>query len=107
MNYEELESKIVDWIKDDEVAGYNLYKTDYQKFIEYNIKDVEIVKKLDDKMKLLDLLITIAYESQINFEDVFSPVRTWEAIIYNFLKSIKSSFSRERIIYYWKWIINS
>ena len=73
-------------ITDDEMQGYDLYKTDYQKFIEYNIKDVEIVKKLDDKMKLLDLIITIAYESKINFEDVFSPVKTWETIIYNFLK---------------------
>ena len=65
---------------------HGLYKADHQKFIDYNIKDVEIVKKLDDKMKLLDLIITIAYESKINFEDVFSPVKTWETIIYNFLK---------------------
>ena len=73
-------------VTDEQMQGYDLYKTDYQKFIEYNIKDVEIVKKLDDKMKLLDLIITIAYESKINFEDVFSPVKTWETIIYNFLK---------------------
>jgi len=84
-------------VKDDEVAGYNLYKTDYQKFIEYNIKDVEIVKKLDDKMKLLDLIITIAYESQVNFEDVFSPVKTWECIIYNFLKAQKIATPNKRV----------
>ena len=83
-------------IQDDEVAGYNLYKTDYQKFIEYNIKDVEIVKKLDDKMKLLDLIITIAYESQVNFEDVFSPVKTWECIIYNFLKDQQIAVPNKR-----------
>ena len=83
-------------ITDEAVAGYDLYKTDYQKFIEYNIKDVEIVKKLDDKMKLLDLLITIAYESQINFEDVFSPVRTWECIIYNFLRKNKIAIPTKR-----------
>ena len=69
-----------------EVQGYDLYKTNYQKFIEYNIRDVEIVEKLDEKMKLLELVVTIAYESKINFEDVFSPVRTWDSIIYNFLK---------------------
>ena len=84
-------------ITDDAVAGYNLYKTDYQKFIEYNIKDVEIVKKLDDKMKLLDLIITIAYESQVNFEDVFSPVKTWECIIYNFLKDQNIATPNKRI----------
>lgn len=83
-------------VTDDEMQGYDLYKTDYQKFIEYNIKDVEIVKKLDDKMKLLDLVITIAYESKINFEDVFSPVKTWETIIYNFLKEQKIAVPQER-----------
>ena len=70
----------------DEVQGFDLYKTNYQKFIEYNIRDVEIVEKLEEKMKLLELVITMAYESKINFEDVFSPVRTWDSIIYNFLK---------------------
>jgi len=83
-------------ITDEEMQGYDLYKTDYQKFIEYNIKDVEIVKKLDDKMKLLDLVITIAYESKINFEDVFSPVKTWETIIYNFLRKQNIAVPQER-----------
>jgi len=83
-------------VTDEDMAGYDLYKTDYQKFIEYNIKDVEIVKKLDDKMKLLDLLMTIAYESKINFEDVFSPVRTWETIIYNFLKDQKIAIPNKK-----------
>jgi len=88
----------------DEIPGYELYKTDYQKFINYNIRDVEIVKKLDEKMKLLDLVITTAYDSGINFEDVFSPVKTWESIIYRFLKEkniavpVKSKDSEPRTI---------
>ena len=88
----------------DEIPGYELYKTDYQKFINYNIRDVEIVKKLDEKMKLLDLVITMAYDSGINFEDVFSPVKTWESIIYRFLKEkniaipVKSEESEPRTI---------
>ena len=47
-------------------------------------------------MKLLDLAITIAYESKINFEDVFSPVKIWETIIYNFLKEQKIAVPRNR-----------
>jgi len=88
----------------DEIPGYELYKTDYQKFINYNIRDVEIVKKLDEKMKLLDLVITMAYDSGINFEDVFSPVKTWESIIYRFLKEkniaipVKSEVNESRTI---------
>ncbi|MBK02939.1 MAG: DNA polymerase [Acidimicrobiaceae bacterium] len=80
----------------DEIPGYELYKTDYQKFINYNIRDVEIVKKLDDKMKLMDLIITMAYDSGINFEDVFSPVKTWESIIYRFLKEKKISIPAKK-----------
>ena len=87
-----------------EIPGYELYKTDYQQFINYNIRDVEIVKKLDEKMKLMDLVITMAYDSGINFEDVFSPVKTWESIIYRFLKEkniaipVKSEESESRTI---------
>jgi DNA polymerase elongation subunit (family B) len=62
------------------------YKQDYQKFIDYNIKDVELVDKLEDKLKLMELLITIAYQSKINFDDVFSPIRTWDALIFEELK---------------------
>jgi|LWDU01.1.fsa_nt_gi DNA polymerase elongation subunit (family B) len=80
----------------EDIQGYDLYKTDYQKFIEYNIRDVEIVEKLDEKMKLLDLAMTMAYESKINFEDVFSPVKTWESIIYNFLKEQRIAIPDKR-----------
>ena len=59
---------------------HNLYLNDYQKFMEYNIKDVTLVINLDKKLKLLDLAITLAYENKVNFADVFSPVRMWDAI---------------------------
>ena len=66
---------------------HTLYKDNYQLFIEYNIRDVELVDKLDDKLKLLDLALTLAYDSKTNYEDVFSQVRMWDALIYNELKS--------------------
>ena len=62
------------------------YKEDYQKFIDYNIKDVELVDRLDDKLKLLELLITIAYEARVNYDEVFSPIKTWDSIAFNHLK---------------------
>ena len=65
---------------------HQLYKHDYQKFIEYNIKDVELVEKLEDKMKLLELALTLAYDNKVNYEDVFTQVRMWDAIVYNYLK---------------------
>ena len=58
------------------------YEKDWQKFIDYNIHDVRLVDKLDDKMKLLDLAFTMAYDAKVNYEDVFSQVRMWDNYIY-------------------------
>ena len=58
------------------------YENDWQKFIEYNIHDVRLVDKLDDKMKLIELAFTMAYDAKVNYEDVFSQVRMWDNYIY-------------------------
>jgi len=62
------------------------YTKDWNKFVEYNIKDVELVQRLDEKMKLLELVFTLAYDAKVNFEDVYSQVKTWDTIIFNYLK---------------------
>ena len=63
------------------------YQKDYQQFIEYNIQDVELVDKLEDKMKLIELHLTMAYEAKVNYQDCFGQVRIWDTIIFNHLKS--------------------
>lgn len=62
------------------------YTNDQQKFINYNIHDVKLVDKLEDRLKLIVLAYTLAYKAKINFIDVYSPVRTWDILIYNYLK---------------------
>jgi len=64
----------------------DFYTKGWQKFIEYNIKDVELVDRLEDKMKLIELALTMAYDAKVNYEDVFFQVRMWDTIIYNYLK---------------------
>ena len=64
----------------------DFYSGNWQKFVEYNIKDVELVDRLEDKMKLIELALTMAYDAKVNFTDVFYQVRMWDAIIYNYLK---------------------
>lgn len=61
------------------------YQKNFQKFIEYNIQDVKLVEKLDDKLKLMKLAVSLAYSAGVNFNDVFSQVKTWDVIIYNHL----------------------
>jgi DNA polymerase elongation subunit (family B) len=64
----------------------DFYTKNWQKFVEYNIIDVELVDRLEDKMKLIELAITMAYDAKVNFVDVFYQVRMWDNIIYNYLK---------------------
>jgi len=64
----------------------DFYTHGWQKFIEYNIVDVELVDRLEDKMKLIELALTMAYDAKVNYADVFYQVRMWDNIIYNYLK---------------------
>jgi len=64
---------------------HELYRLNYQKFIEYNIKDVEIIVKLEDKLKLLELGVTLAYDTKSNYDDIFAQTRMWDAMTYSYL----------------------
>jgi len=64
----------------------DFYKQNFQAFLEYNIKDVMLVQRLEEKLKLLELAVALAYSAKVNYRDVFSQVRTWDSIIYHHLK---------------------
>ena len=66
---------------------HNLYLENYQKFIDYNIKDVDLVDRIDDKNKLIELALTLSYDNKCNYEDVFAQVRMWDVICFHHLKS--------------------
>ena len=68
---------------DYEEAGtlHRLFFDDFNKFIDYNIQDTNLVKRLDDKMGLIDVQIAVAYKAGINYEDVSGVVKTWDALI--------------------------
>ena len=83
ISFVELGEKKLDYSEYDGLMG--LYKNNYQKFIEYNIKDVELVSRLDDKMKLLELMAAISYDGHVNLNDAFTSVRLWDIIIHNYL----------------------
>ena len=67
----------------------DFYTKDWDKFIKYNIIDVELVNRLEEKMKLLELAVTMSYDAKVNFTDVYSQVRMWDTLIYNYLKKKK------------------
>ncbi len=63
----------------------DFYTYDWQKFVEYNIVDVELVDQLEDNRKLINLILTMAYDAKCNYSDIFSPVKTWDCILFNAL----------------------
>ena len=68
----------------------NLYKDDFQRYIDYNMKDVELVDRLEEKMGLITLAMTVAYKGGVNYQDTFGTVGIWESIIYRKLFSQKT-----------------
>jgi len=81
----ELGERKLDYTEHDSIREF--YTNDFQKFMEYNSHDVTLVQKLDKKLKLLELVVALAYNAKVNFTDTFSQVKTWDCIIYHHLHS--------------------
>jgi DNA polymerase elongation subunit (family B) len=79
----ELGKKKIDYSEYDNL--HQLYKLNYQKFIEYNIVDVQLIVDLEDKLKLIELALTLAYDTKTNYEDVFAQTRMWDSLINAYL----------------------
>lgn len=63
----------------------NIYKEDWNKFVEYNIQDVKVVKKINNKMKFIELTISLCYQALIPFENVFSSISLITGYFVNYL----------------------
>ena len=79
--YLELGEKKLDYSEVESL--HQLYVTNFQKFIEYNIRDVELVDRIDAKMQLIDMALALAYDAKVNYTDVFTQVRMWDTLIHN------------------------
>jgi DNA polymerase elongation subunit (family B) len=77
-----------------------LYKEDYQKFIDYNIRDVDLVDRIDQEMRLIELAIIMAYRGGVNYGDTLGTTAIWDSIIYRHLNKkniiIPQSVHKER-----------
>jgi len=65
---------------------HQLYKLDHQKFIDYNIKDVELIEQIEEKKKLVEQAVVLAYDGKTNYDDVFKQVRMWDILTFNYLR---------------------
>lgn len=62
-----------------------LYHKDFPKYVDYNIRDVDLVDGIEKKMRLIEQVIAIAFDARINFQDTLTNVRMWDVIIHNYL----------------------
>lgn len=75
---------------------HDLYLKDFQKFMDYNVHDVMLVDRLEEKMNLIGLALTVAFDAKINFSDVFTSVRLWDILIHNHLLSKNIAISKPK-----------
>lgn len=82
---EELGERKVDYHAEGYTSLDDLYQRNYQRFIEYNIHDVVLVDRLEERLGFIQMVITFAYDAKVNFADTLTTVRPWDVIIHNYL----------------------
>lgn len=75
----------------------DLMEKNWPLYVKYNIRDVKLVDRLDQKLKLIEIVLAVAYEYKMNFEDFLTSVKMWDIIIHNYLisKKIVIPFNKE------------
>ena len=68
---------------------HNIYKTDWEQFVDYNIQDVLLVEKIDAKLKLIQTAITFAYETLTPLERIQSSVAVITGAFMKYLRKDK------------------
>ncbi len=81
--FQELGERKLDYGEYGSLAG--LQTGNWERYVDYNIRDVELVDRLDDKLKLIELVYAMAYDAKVNYQDTFTTVRAWDVIIHNYL----------------------
>ncbi len=60
----------------------DLYDADFQMFVDYNIKDVELIERMEEKLGLITLVLTMAYLGGVNYQDTLGTTAIWDSIIF-------------------------
>jgi DNA polymerase elongation subunit (family B) len=74
-----------------------LYKQNYNLFIDYNVVDVELIERMEEKIGLLSLVFTLAYFGGVNYGDTLGTVAIWDSIIFRRLAKQKIAVPQNKI----------
>jgi len=64
-----------------------LFESDIHKFIQYNFVDVEILKKLDEKLEYISLVKNLSHKGKHNYSEVYANTKTQDGAISAYLLS--------------------
>ncbi len=64
----------------------DLYENDLEKFVQYNIQDVKLVKKLDDKLDFIEIARGLAHLGHVPYESIYMSSHYLEGAILVYLK---------------------
>ena len=64
-----------------------LYKENPQKYVDYNIRDVQVIEDMDKKLGLMSLALMMAYKGGVNYNAVFGTTAIWDSIVYRELQT--------------------
>lgn len=78
--YCELDEKKMDYSESKSLN--TLFFNDYAKYCRYGIKDTKLVWRLEEKLKLLQLMFVLAYTTKSNYRDGLGTVAPWLAMCY-------------------------
>ena len=82
---ENLQIKKLDYKAQGYTSLDDLYRKNFELFIDYNIQDTTVVDLLEEKLKFIDQVIAFAYDAKVNYSDVMTTVLPWDVIIHNYL----------------------
>ena len=67
----------------DEYGSLNeLYKQNYNLYVDYNCVDIELIERMEEKIGLLSLVFTLGYFGGVNYTDTLGTVAIWDSIIF-------------------------
>lgn len=64
----------------------NLYRENPQLYNDYCLKDTILVKRMEDKIALITLALTMAYKAGVNYNDTLGTTAIWDQLIHRQLK---------------------
>lgn len=100
---------------------HELYVKDYQRFLDYNLRDVLLVNKIDQQVRYIDIAVMLAFKSGVNFVDTLGTVNAWDTYIYRELlkrnqiispkrqtkrESYEGAFVKEPVPGMYEWVVS-